>query len=122
MSTTAALTLELRPAAKVLKALGDPMRLRIVALLSHGELCVCHIEAALSLTQATASRHLAVLRNAGVVEPRRAGHWVFYRLAPQGDGLCGEQLTALRRTFGRSKVIKADVERLLKSKGPGACS
>ena len=54
--------------ARLFKALGDETRLRIVALLSHGELCVCHIEAALTLTQPTASRHLGVLRATGVVD------------------------------------------------------
>jgi ArsR family transcriptional regulator, arsenate/arsenite/antimonite-responsive transcriptional repressor len=83
---------------------------------------VCHIEAALALPQAVVSRHLAVLRNAGVVDPRRAGNWVHYSLATQADALCREQLQTLRRTFGRATLLREDVARVLKSKGPGACT
>ena len=54
--------LDVRPLTRLFRALGDETRLRIVALLSHGELCVCHIEAALDLNQSTASRHLGILR------------------------------------------------------------
>ena len=121
MSTTAIQQLEVRPVTRMLKALGDENRLRIVALLSHGELCVCHLEAALGLTQPTVSRLVAVLRNAGVVEARRAGSWIHYRLAPQLDELCQTQLKTLVSAFGKREVLRRDIERLLKSRGPGAC-
>ena len=107
--------------SRLFKALGDETRLRVVALLSHGELCVCHIEAALGLSQPTASRHLSVLRSAGVVEPRREGTWVYYRLASQPDDDCRRQLRSLVSAFGKSDVLRRDVERLLQVKGPGAC-
>lgn len=113
--------LEVRPLSRVLKALGDETRLRMVALLVHGELCVCHLERALALSQSNTSRHLTVLRAAGIVEPRRQGTWVFYRLAPQMDDLCKVPLDAMVRAFGRRDVLRGDVERLLKAKGPGAC-
>jgi ArsR family transcriptional regulator len=112
---------ELRPLTRVLKALGDETRLRIVALLSHGALCVCHLEAALDLPQSNASRQLGVLRAAGVVEARRQGTWVFYELAPQADPLCKEQLAALVGSFEQREVLRKDVERLIKMKGPNAC-
>jgi len=112
---------DVRPVAKVFKALGDETRIRIVALLAHGELCVCHLEEALSLNQSTASRHLAVLRNAGVVETRRQRSWVYYRLAKQGDRSAEQQLKTLARSFVRDEVLRKDVERLLRAKGPGAC-
>src|SRR5205807_6313380 len=98
MNAKAAAALEVRPFSRMFKALGDDTRLRIVALLSHGELCVCHVESALRLSQPTASRHLGVLRNAGLVESRRAGNWVFYRLAGQLDPACRQQLRSLVRT------------------------
>jgi ArsR family transcriptional regulator len=113
---------DVRPVARFFKALGDETRLRIVALLSHGELCVCHLEAALHLAQPTVSRQLAVLRNAGVVEARRAGAWVYYRLAAQHDPRCAEQLRALTAAFGKRALLRKDVERLLRSRGPGACT
>ena len=63
------------------KALSDETRLRILALLTAGELCVCDLMAVLELPQSTVSRHLAYLRNAGLVEDRRQGVWMYYRLA-----------------------------------------
>lgn len=114
-------TLNVRFASRFFKALGDETRLRIVALLSHGELCVCHVETALSLSQPNASRQLGVLRNAGIVESRREGSWVYYRLAPQADDLCRTHLRALTSAFEKEDVLRADVTRLLKGKGPESC-
>ena len=113
--------LSVRPVAQLFKALGDDTRLRIVALLSHGELCVCHLQEALRLTQPTASRHTAVLRSAGVVEARREGSWVYYRLADQEDDARKPQLRAVVREFARQATLREDVERLLRVRGPGAC-
>jgi len=113
--------LDVRPLSRLYKALGDDTRLRIVALLAHGELCVCHVEAALDLPQPTISRHLAVLRNAGVVESRRDGSWVYYRLSRDLDPVAQHQLRGLVREFSGRHEIKRDVERLLRSRGPGAC-
>ncbi len=121
MSVSAASVLNVRPVSRLFKALGDETRLRIVALLSHGELCVCHLETALGLTQSTTSRHLAVLRNAGVVEPRREGAWVYYRLADQADTECEQQLGTLSANFLARSVIGQDVKRLLAVKGPQTC-
>ena len=113
--------LDVRPLGRILKALGDETRLRIVALLSHGSVCVCHLEAALALTQSNTSRQLAVLRAAGLVEARRRGTWVFYELAPQADPLCREQLSALVGSFEKRELLRKDVERLRRTKGPTAC-
>jgi ArsR family transcriptional regulator, arsenate/arsenite/antimonite-responsive transcriptional repressor len=121
MPAPAAATLEVRPFSRLFKALGDETRLRIVALLAHGELCVCHLEAALNLTQPTASRHLAVLRNAGVVDTRRDGSWVHYRLAAQPDPDCKQQLRTLVSIFAKRSILRQDVERLRRVKGPGTC-
>jgi ArsR family transcriptional regulator, arsenate/arsenite/antimonite-responsive transcriptional repressor len=59
----------------VLKALADPTRLRILALLASGEICVCHIHTALNVPQPTASRHLASLKKSALVEDRKVGLW-----------------------------------------------
>ena len=68
--------------AQVFKALSDETRLRIMGLLIAGEeLCVCDIIAALDLPQSTVSRHLAYLRNSGLLEDRRQGVWMYYRLS-----------------------------------------
>lgn len=66
---------------KVFKALADPTRLRILGLLSSRELCVCEVMVALNLTQPTASHHLRILENVGLVKDRKEGKWVYYSLA-----------------------------------------
>jgi len=62
------------------KALSDETRLRIVKLLEKGELCVCHLVAAVDMSQSKVSFHLKVLKEAGLVKDRRAGKWMYYRL------------------------------------------
>jgi len=114
--------LEVRPLSRLFRALGDETRVRIVALLSHGELCVCHLEEALGLQQSTTSRQLAVLRAAGVVETRREKSWVYYRLAPQNDELSRRVLREVTRGFAAKETLRRDVERLVKVKGPGSCA
>lgn len=63
------------------RAIGDPSRVRILKLLEPGELCVCQITAVLGLAPATVSKHLSLLRAAGLLQQRRDGKWVYYRLA-----------------------------------------
>ena len=118
---TSVARLEVKSVSRLFKALGDETRLRVVALLSHGELCVCHLQEALGLSQSNVSRHLGILRSAGIVEDRRDGTWVYYRLVPQVDPDCESQLRGLVRSFARRDVLRKDVERLLKTRGPGAC-
>jgi len=65
----------------VSSAVADPSRVRILKLLEPGELCVCQITAVLDLAPATISKHLALLKSAGLVQQRREGKWVYYRLA-----------------------------------------
>lgn len=65
----------------VAKAVADPSRVRILKLLEGGELCVCQIATVLDLAAATISKHLAQLRAAGLLQQRRDGKWVYYRLA-----------------------------------------
>lgn len=66
---------------RVMKALSDPGRVRILKLLSAGELCACQIISGLGLAQPTVSRHMRLLADAGLVRARKAGAWVHYRLA-----------------------------------------
>jgi ArsR family transcriptional regulator len=116
-----AASLPTHPLTRLFKALGDETRLRMVALLAHGELCVCHLQEALELSQPATSRHLAVLRAAGVVEARRDGSWIYYRLAPQEDGDRRRQMTSLVHAYLKSETLRKDVEQLLAVRGPGAC-
>lgn len=70
--------------AQLFRSLGDVTRLRCLALLAQeGELCVCELTHALGLSQPMISRHLASLREAGIVSDRRAGVWIYYRLHPK---------------------------------------
>jgi ArsR family transcriptional regulator, arsenate/arsenite/antimonite-responsive transcriptional repressor len=113
--------LDVRPLTKLFRALGDETRLRVVALLAHGELCVCHLEKALELSQPNVSRQLGILRAAGVVEARRQGTWVYYSLSEQSHAIVESQLDALTKAFGAEQKLKADHVRLRRSCGPDAC-
>ncbi|GAA5444549.1 arsenic resistance transcriptional regulator ArsR1 [Microbulbifer sp. NBRC 101763] len=65
------------------KCLADDTRLRTLLLIAYeGELCVCELTAALGLSQPKISRHLALLRSADLLQDRRQGQWVFYRINP----------------------------------------
>jgi len=66
---------------RALKAMAHPVRLRMLAMLTTGELCVCQMTAVLDLAASTVSGHLADLRAAGLVQERKEGKWVHYRLA-----------------------------------------
>ena len=66
------------------RLLGDPTRLHCLQLMArHGELCVCELTTALETIQPKISRHLATMREAGLVSDRRAGQWIYYRLHPE---------------------------------------
>lgn len=66
------------------KALADETRIKILKLLEVREMCVCELMVALDLTQPTASHHLGLLENVGLVGSRKEGKWVFYRLSDVG--------------------------------------
>jgi len=70
----------LTPTANIFKALMHPARLSILEILRDGEQCVCHLEAVLGCRQAYISQHLMVLREAGLVEDRREGARIYYRV------------------------------------------
>jgi ArsR family transcriptional regulator len=99
------------------KALGDATRLRILGLLLNGEVCVCHIHESLKVSQPKASRHLAYLREAGLVETRREGVWIHYRLAALDDPLRATVAAAVKHTLSHVDVIHKDAERFQKSTG-----
>lgn len=96
----------------VMKALADRTRLRIVGLLAAGEICVCHIHESLGVPQPTASRHLAYLRRAGLVEGRKEGLWVHYRLARLDDPVLQTVLDAAAHAVGHLSSSERDYRRL----------
>lgn len=101
------------------RAASDPTRVRMLKLLESGELCVCEIMEVLGLGQSTASKHLGVLRDAGLVESRKEGTWSYYRLA---DGKGSEGLDFLRLVASRVEDQTARNDRKVLSKKRKACS
>ncbi len=86
---------EMDDLVRVMKALSDPGRVRVLKLLRAGELCACEIIRGLGLAQPTVSRHMRVLADAGLVRPRKAGAWVRYSLAGEEASLAARAMLAL---------------------------
>ena len=100
--------------AEVYRALADETRLRILALLRGGEVCVCHIHGGLRLPQPTISRHLAYLRKTGLVEARRQGVWMYYRLAAPASPVVRQVLDSALHALSHAEVTTVDAGRLRK--------
>ena len=103
---------QLAAMSAALRALADPTRLRILALLGDHEVCVCHIHEALTVPQPTASRHLAYLRRAGLVDARRDGLWVYYRLATTHDDVLRTVVQTVTHCAGHVETVARDRKRL----------
>ena len=96
-----------------LKAAGDPTRTRILKLLEGGGLCGCQIQAVLGLSPSTVSKHLTILRHAGMVEDKRDGKWVEYALTTNGANPYAQRVLALLRgSIDRDPLVVADRKRL----------
>lgn len=94
----------------IAKALADGNRMRVVAaLMEHEELCVCQITELLRIAAATVSRHMTVLQNARLVQSRKEGRWVFYRLITPFPGLLKQWL---EESLARSPEIRTDRKNL----------
>jgi arsenate reductase/ArsR family transcriptional regulator len=101
-----------------LKAAGDPTRTRILKLLEGGGLCVCQVQAILGLAPSTVSKHLAILRLAGLVEDRREGKWIEYALPRDERNRYAKALLAmLRGSLERDPTIIDDRRRLGEVRG-----
>ena len=116
-----ATALDVRSTTGLLKALADDNRLRMVALLARGELCVCHIASALDLSQPNASQHLTVLKNAGVVESERRGSWIYYRILPEQDPVRARILRAVLDGVADLAAAAEDRVRLAAARGAISC-
>ena len=75
-------TLNVEQSRQMLKALADPIRLKVIHALALGERCVCDLTGDLNLPQSKLSFHLKVLREAGLLTDRQSGRWIYYRLQP----------------------------------------
>lgn len=110
------------PLHELLKAAGEPTRLRILNLLRHGGICVCDLQEVLKIPQYAVSRHLAALRHAGLVLDERADQRVIYSLAPATT----PQLQGLRKLLDsccdEETQLQEDSTRLQRLLRNGECS
>ena len=97
-------------------SLADPTRLRLLNLMTGREVCVCYFVEILKQNQPKISRHLAYLRNAGIVSARREGKWMHYSIHRPDDLAANSILDAVFATFGDNREMQADLSRL-----DGAC-
>ena len=103
----------MRDVLDVTKALADGSRLRILMALAGGELCVCQIVELLRLAPSTVSKHVSILRQARLVESRKEGRWMYYRL-PDRDApkAVRDAVAWLRRCLAESPQIVRDAKEL----------
>ena len=102
----------MRDYESVFKAAADPTRARILKILEGGEMCVCQIIAILSLGQSTVSKHLFLLRSAGLIKDRRDRKWVHYSLDRGSDSpYAARMLRNLRGWLNDDPVVAKDRER-----------
>ena len=103
---------DLEALTRVYAALADPTRLRILSLLGDGEICVCHIHASLDVPQPTASRHLAYLKKSGLVEARRDGIWMHYKMAEIDNPVVAAVVNAALHALTHTDISAKDERRL----------
>ena len=97
---------------QIFRAFSDRTRLRILSMLRRGELCVCDIVGVLGVPQPKVSRHLAYLRRTGLVEARREGLWMYYRLAPARSALHAKLLDCLACCLEDMPQLTRDAKKL----------
>lgn len=101
--------------ATVFTALSDPTRLQLVNLIDGREVCVCHLVDVLGQSQPKISRHLAYLRRAGLVQARREGKWMHYRLRRPSLAEAANVLETVLVALRQDDALKADRKRLDKA-------
>jgi ArsR family transcriptional regulator len=97
---------------KLFAALADPTRLRLLNLMNGREVCVCYFVEILKQGQPKISRHLAYLRRAGIVEARREGKWMHYRIERPDDTRAASILDVTFKSFATDRNMQADLTRL----------
>jgi ArsR family transcriptional regulator len=103
----------MKKAALFFKVLADEARLKMLWLLfNHRELCVCDFMAVLEITQSKASRHLRTLYNAGLVDDKRAGLWIYYSLRPAADAFVRAHLETLRSCLANQQEVVDILQKL----------
>lgn len=94
------------------RALADSTRLRLINLIGDQEVCVCYFVEILKTNQPKISRHLAYLRRAGIVETRREGIWMHYRISTPKDENAAKVLTAVREWVANDRAMQQERKRL----------
>jgi len=103
----------MREVVDITKALADKNRLRILSILGKRELCLCQITELLQLAPSTVSKHLSILRHARLVDSRKEGRWVHYRLADeQKSSAQNSAIQWVLSSLKKSKVFKDDMRQL----------
>ena len=103
----------MRELVAIAKALCDPTRIRVMAALRNGELCVCELVDALEISQSSLSSHLQICREVGVVTTRKESRWIYYSLSTRYAPLI-ETIFAELQTLGRDEQLRQDARRLKK--------
>lgn len=104
--------MSLRAYETTMKAVADPTRVRILKILEGGELCVCQIIAVIALGQSTISKHLFLLRAAGLIKDRRDKKWIHYSLDGKSENpYVGTLLRNIRKWLNDDPLILKDRER-----------
>lgn len=98
---------------KILKALSDPNRIRIIKMLEYRELCVCEISFVLNLANSTVSQHLSLLKDAGLIVDEKVGKWVNHRLAAaSASSYINELMPLIKKWLVDDKRVRADIKKL----------
>jgi ArsR family transcriptional regulator len=100
----------MRDFVKVMKALSDPNRIKLIKILQNKVMCVCEIQAALGIAQPTVSKHLRILKDAGLVRFRKDGLWVNYHLS---DGSSSPYAASILGNMRHWLEHDPEIERLL---------
>jgi ArsR family transcriptional regulator, arsenate/arsenite/antimonite-responsive transcriptional repressor len=103
------------------KALSEEMRLRILMLLTHGELCVCDLMAIFDEPQSKISRHLAYLKNSGLLGSRRVGTWMHYFLKETLDDVARAQIGFMSHHLAQLQWAKQDRTKMEEVKSQKIC-
>lgn len=97
----------------ITRALADEKRVRMLLALRDRELCLCQLVALVELAPSTTSKHMSILRQAGLVEGRKSGRWVYYRLAERtGSPVVRSALAWVKDSLANNPSIQADAGRL----------
>lgn len=114
-NTNAKMSDSMRNLVPYFRALADSSRLRLLALMSGGPLCVDDMALALAVPQPRVSRHLAYLRKSGIVESTRQGRRIYYRIVPPSDPFTRKLMDGLQRQLAQKTSVQADRKRLSKA-------